>query len=137
MAGFILVEDGGWFAEVDFGAEVVAVEERLGVEHLADGDGVVCGVEGTDEAAEGGEGREGVEGGDRGDFGAYGAERGRLEEVQVVEVGDEEGVGWRRGLGERREVAEVEREVWARGVGGGSRGTTRAEERECLDHLFS
>lgn len=113
MAGFILVEDRGGFAEVDLGAQMVAVEERLGVEHLADGDGVVCRVEGADEAAEGGEGGEGVEGGDGGDFGADGVERGRLEEVKVVEVGDEERVGWRRGLGERRKVAEVEGEIWA------------------------
>lgn len=59
MAGLVLVEDGCWFAEVDFGAGGLGAQV-IAVEHFADGDGVVCGVEGADDAAEGGERGEGV-----------------------------------------------------------------------------
>ena len=59
MAGFVFVEDGCWFAEVDLcagglGAQIIAVE------HFADSDGVVYGVEGADDAPKGGEWGEGV-----------------------------------------------------------------------------
>lgn len=53
VSGFALVHDGGWFAKVDLSAHMgPVVEERLTVQHLADGDGMVDLVKGADDAAE-------------------------------------------------------------------------------------
>ena len=64
VAGFVLVHDRGGFTKVDLGTGVVVVaaleEGSIIVEHLANTDGVVLGVEGADDAAEGGERGEGV-----------------------------------------------------------------------------
>lgn len=64
VAGFILVHDWGGFTKIDFGTGVVVVaalkERGIIVEHLADANSVVLGVEGADDAAEGGEGGEGI-----------------------------------------------------------------------------
>lgn len=60
-----------------------------------------------------------------------------MEDKEVVEVGDEEGVGWRSWIGERREVGEVEREIWSRRGGRGSRCSSRAEGGERIDHFVN
>ena len=61
---------------------------------------------------------------------ADGVQRGRLEDQEVAEVGDEESVGWRCWIGERREVGEVEREIWSRRGGRGSRCSSGAKGGE-------
>ena len=67
MAGFVLIHDRGGFTKVDLGMGVVVVvvvaafeEGGIIVEHLADANGVVLGVERADDATEGGERGEGV-----------------------------------------------------------------------------
>ena len=64
MAGFVLVHDRGGFTKVDLGTGVVAVaaleEGGILIEHPANADSVVLGVEGADDAAERGERGEGV-----------------------------------------------------------------------------
>lgn len=110
----------GVLAEVDADA---AAEDGLAVEDLADGDGVVDAVEGDDDAAEGLERGEGVDGGVLVDGAGDVLEYGGGEDIEGLEVGDQEGVGGRRGVREGREVGEVERH--AGGVAFGGRGGRR------------
>jgi len=52
VAGFVLIQNWGGFTKVDLCAGVLGAEV-IAIKHFADGDGVVCGVEGADDAAEG------------------------------------------------------------------------------------
>lgn len=81
--GLFLAEDGGWLAKVDARAHV-AVQQASALEHLADSDGILIGVERADNAAEGGQWRKGVQAGHDGDLVADGLQRGGLEEDEVM-----------------------------------------------------
>lgn len=99
----------GRLAKVDLDA---LAHDGLAVPDLADGESGLDGVEGDDDAAEGLERGEGVDG--DGVFNEAADDLDVLgeEDVKVVEVGEEEGVGRRGGVDERRQVGEVEGEVW-------------------------
>lgn len=101
--GFLGAFDGGMFAEVDAGTHSALVEWGCcAFEILSCFHGVVNGVEGADNAPEAGEWRERVEGCDGGELLADGGQTGRLEDEEVVELGDDEGVAGRAGPGESR-----------------------------------
>lgn len=87
--------DRGRVAKVD--ADAVA-HDALAVPDFADGNGRVNVVKGDDDAAEGLEGRKGVDCGGARDEVADALELLGVEDVDVVEVGEEQRVGRRRGL---------------------------------------
>lgn len=107
--------DGRVLAEVDAGA---VAHDALAVPGLADADGGLLVRERDDDAPERLEGRPRVRGGRGVDERADRLEVVRAEDVRVLEVGDEEGVGGRRRLRQGREGGKVEGE--GRGAGGGA-----------------
>lgn len=86
----MVVVEGRGAAKVDGAA---LAHYALAVPGFADCDGGLGGVEGGDDAAEGAEGCPGVQGGDLGDEIADCLEVVGAEDVWVLEVCDDEGVG--------------------------------------------
>lgn len=89
-----------------------AAQHRLPIEDLPDADCVVGGEEGADDASHRLERGEGVDAGVFVDGAVDRFEIGCCEDLGRLEVGDEEGVAWRRRLAESGKIGEVEREVW-------------------------
>lgn len=103
----LVVVDGGGLAKV--GAAAFA-HDGLAIPDGAYGDGVVVGVEGDEDAAEGFERCPGVDGGGLADELPDGLQVVRAKDGEVVEVGDQEGVGWWGWLLQRWDAGEVEAE---------------------------